>query len=124
MAQPSLHDNSSRVRAPTHQCQPASGSSPSAPEREPWSTRICGFDIPLLPPPYQTNRRRRPVALAKNYPHYSLLLEKEAEQFDEEAQLTRVATHTEKFEAKVRGSVFKYQWLGEDVADVLVLGRG
>ena len=54
---------------------------------------------------------------AKNYPHYSLLLEKEAEQFDEEAQLTSVATHTEKFEAKVRGSGFKYQWLGEDVAE-------
>jgi hypothetical protein len=52
----------------------------------------------------------------KIYPHYSLSLEKEAEQFDEEVQLASVATHTEKFEGKVWGSGFKYQWLGKDGA--------
>ena len=48
---------------------------------------------------------------AKNHPHYSLSLEKEAEQFDEKVQLTSVATHMEKFEGKDRGLGFKYQWL-------------
>jgi hypothetical protein len=54
---------------------------------------------------------------SRNYPHYSLSSEKVAEQFDEEVQLTSVATHTEKFEGKIQGSGFKYQWLGKDGAE-------
>jgi hypothetical protein len=44
-------------------------------------------------------------------------LEKDAKQFGEEVQLANVATHTEKFEGKVRGSGFKHQWLGKDGAE-------